>query len=473
MSASPSDLDDTPRDEDPSRQFEHTSFPDPEQSQLNTPAPGREVDREAYAAEWIREYNPKGRDKVLWEWVQEDFAGWGKREWDRVSNGTRRSIKLLLRQNGVLVTARRKGEGLPSQLARLLEEVEPSPWSDSEIQIEEDSAREDGRIWRSIWRTEFRDEREGSRVRFENERPAGRQHQNPPAPVHQPVLRRPQSSSSNRPYPTIELPEQQTFGRTTAQPTIDRPAQQQTRRSELPPVGNYQGSQYDPCGVYEATPTGGRQQQPVSHQPTPIPGTSFGRETSSPPNLWQQPAASRLATGPNAAANSGWHQRPAGTFRPQTAVQQQRMAGPRGPPPPPSGTPPGSGTVNINKVILDLMKAYPDKQKYHGSADDLDTSIRQFYEVCWKLGLGTHHYSLAFSNMLSDDAMEYYTNNLDFITMSFTDMVIALRGQFESVERSNASQEEWDETRLVDIKADTKNAGKSWMECFDIMFKRL
>jgi hypothetical protein len=57
------------------------------------------------------------------------------------------------------------------------------------------------------------------------------------------------------------------------------------------------------------------------------------------------------------------------------------MAGPRGPPPPPHNAPPGSGTVNINKAIMDMMKAYPDKQKYHGSVDDLDTSIRQFYEV--------------------------------------------------------------------------------------------
>jgi hypothetical protein len=88
---------------------------------------------------------------------------------------------------------------------------------------------------------------------------------------------------------------------------------------------------------------------------------------------------------------------------------------------------------------MDIMKAYPDKQKYHGSADDLDTSIRQFYEMCWKLGLKPQYYNLAFSSMLSDDALEYYINNVDFITASFTDMVTALRGQFESVERSNAS----------------------------------
>jgi hypothetical protein len=104
------------------------------------------------------------------------------------------------------------------------------------------------------------------------------------------------------------------------------------------------------------------------------------------------------------------------------------MAGPRGPPPPPHGAPPGSGTVNINKAIMDMMKAYPDKQKYHGSVDDLDTSIRQFYEVCWKLGLEPQYYNLAFSNMLSDDALEYYTNNLNFISMSFAEIVTALRG---------------------------------------------
>ena len=74
-----------------------------------------------------------------------------------------------------------------------------------------------------------------------------------------------------------------------------------------------------------------------------------------------------------------------------------------------------------------MMKAYPDKQKYHGSVDDLDTSIRQFYEVCWKLGLEPQHYNLAFSNILSDDILEYYTNNLNFISMSFAEIVIALR----------------------------------------------
>ena len=51
MSVLPSDLNNTLRDKDPSRQFEHTSFLDPEQSQLNTPAPRREVDREVYTME--------------------------------------------------------------------------------------------------------------------------------------------------------------------------------------------------------------------------------------------------------------------------------------------------------------------------------------------------------------------------------------------------------------------------------------
>ncbi len=51
MLVSPSDLNDTLRDKDPSCQFEHTSFLDPEQSQLNTPTPRREVDREVYTIE--------------------------------------------------------------------------------------------------------------------------------------------------------------------------------------------------------------------------------------------------------------------------------------------------------------------------------------------------------------------------------------------------------------------------------------
>ncbi len=51
MSVLPSDLNDTLRDKDPSYQFEYTSFLDPEQSQLNTPAPRQEVDREAYTIE--------------------------------------------------------------------------------------------------------------------------------------------------------------------------------------------------------------------------------------------------------------------------------------------------------------------------------------------------------------------------------------------------------------------------------------
>ena len=159
-------------------------------------------------------------------------------------------------------------------------------WDEDEIAKEERLADGRNEIWGSVWRTELREkraERERSRVRFESESRPERQYQNPPAPIHRPVPRPPQSSFS-RPRPSIELREQQTFGQTPAQPTTNRPAQQQTRRSELPPVGNYQGSQYDPYGMYEATPAGQRR-QPVSHQPTPIPGASFRRETSSPQNL--------------------------------------------------------------------------------------------------------------------------------------------------------------------------------------------
>ncbi len=51
MSVLPNDLNDTLRDEDPSYQFKYTSFLDPEQSQLNTPTPRQEVDREVYVIE--------------------------------------------------------------------------------------------------------------------------------------------------------------------------------------------------------------------------------------------------------------------------------------------------------------------------------------------------------------------------------------------------------------------------------------
>ncbi len=57
------------------------------------------------------------------------------------------------------------------------------------------------------------------------------------------------------------------------------------------------------------------------------------------------------------------------------------MASPRGPPPLPISTPPRIRTMNLQKALIDIIKAYPDKQKYHSSIDDLDISIRQFYEM--------------------------------------------------------------------------------------------
>jgi hypothetical protein len=80
MSASPSDRDDTPRDEDPSHQFEHTSFLNPEQSQTNTPNLEQEINKDAYVLRWIQDYNPKAKDETLWEWFQTDFTGWGVKE---------------------------------------------------------------------------------------------------------------------------------------------------------------------------------------------------------------------------------------------------------------------------------------------------------------------------------------------------------------------------------------------------------
>jgi hypothetical protein len=423
-------------------------------------------DRSAHAREWVQGCG-KEADEELWEWFRMEFEGWKRREFELLTNDVRKVLKAHLRRNGVYVHPAHNGEGLPEQFARVIAEIEPAVWTDTDARREETAARNRNEVWNSRFRSEIQEEWTRDRERASTEGISlGRQSQNPSRTVRQPDAQTPLLADEQPVRSSIEHPARQTAG--AEHPAAQQAPEQPRRMPRLAPVDYYEGDPYNFHGV-SSSPRGPPR---ANRHPTAMPGASYGRDYSIPRDPWQYPAAPGPFPEYDPRAEPRGYQYP-----PLQPYREQRRPepGPRGPPRAPPTAPPGAERLgrDINSLIMHMMRVYPDKMKYHGSADDLDIKIRIFYDFCWKAGLSWEHYHLAFSNMLSDEAAEYYHDNINGQGRSFIEMVQQMRSTFESAERTNASQEEWDETTLLSIKKDPDNASKSWIDCFDIMFRKL
>jgi hypothetical protein len=73
--------------------------------------------------------------------------------------------------------------------------------------------------------------------------------------------------------------------------------------------------------------------------------------------------------------------------------------------------------------------------------------------------------------MLTDEASDYYYQNVSGVCATFDAMVYAIRTHFETEERRQRVMTEWEDTNLVQIR--DKNPGKSLMECFELMKNQL
>ena len=356
----------------------------------------------------------------MWEWFREDFEGWEKTDFDLLRTETRKELKAKLRYNGVLVGPLIGNEGVSSQLARILTEAIPAIWTEPQIQKEMSLAERECKEWcsRFLPRAQaatnevFRLAGEISTRNFQSATP-----------------------QQQTPDPLPEQPVQQPVRQSVEQP-----------RRSLPTGGSSQPGPYSLYGE-ETTSRGQNHGRPTPNRnPKILPRNSHEQETNNP---WRLPPAT------GRVSETRQHVSQAGTASSILA-------------------PPALLAKNYDsgRNILNFMKVYNDKSKYHGSADDLDTKIRVFFDLCWKSRIGEEDYALAFSAMLADEASEYYYDTVNGGGLGFDDMVRAIRQHFESDERRNSFQEEWDNTSLLLIKQKPENAGKSLIDCFDIMYCR-
>ena len=69
-------------------------------------------------------------------------------------------------------------------------------------------------------------------------------------------------------------------------------------------------------------------------------------------------------------------------------------------------------TYDSGRAIINLMKIYDDRSKYHGAKDVWDIKELVFRDLCRKAGVREDDFHLAFSAMLSGDAQDFYLENL-------------------------------------------------------------
>jgi hypothetical protein len=339
----------------------------------------------------------KGRhtDGDLWEWFREDFQDWDRKGFDPLGVETRRQLKSGLLRNSVLVGPSVSGEGVALQLNRLLTEITPAVWTNPLIKREMNLAERDGKEWYSRFLPRVQ-AATNEAFRLAREISNRALHQTPPLS-----------------QPPILLPE--------------RPIQQSVEQlgQNLPNVGFYEGSQPDPFSLYneETTARGQGRGRPTPNRndrsTSTLPGNSFGRGQTIPNDPWQYPPATGAVPGN------------------RQHVPQARTA-------PPILAPPAqlAQTSDSGRNILNLIKVYNDKSKYHGFADDLDTKIRVFYDLYWKSRIGADEYALVFSAILANEASKYYYNTINGGGLDFDDIVRTIRQHFESDKYRNAFQEE-------------------------------
>src|SRR5271168_2824690 len=188
--------------------------------------------------------------------------------------------------------------------------------------------------------------------------------------------------------------------------------------------------------------------QPLYHQP------HYPRPLSQQP---QQPQLQRPRPGEKSSPNP---------HRDQTVMSNRfPIAIPR--PLPQNNSHPSEA----GRAITTLMKIYDDRSKYHGSSDILDTKLKIFYDLCAKAGVQEEDMGYAFSSMLAGDAKEFYYENVMNQDMAFPDMVLQLRTNFETKEHATKFMSHWNTTSLNEVRM--RNADKTLLECFDILYQEL
>jgi hypothetical protein len=87
-----------------------------------------------------------------------EFEGWKKREFELLRNDVRKLLKAHLRHNGVYIHPSHNGEGLPEQFARVIAEIEPALWTDTDARREETAASNRNEVWNSRFRSEIQEQ---------------------------------------------------------------------------------------------------------------------------------------------------------------------------------------------------------------------------------------------------------------------------------------------------------------------------
>lgn len=159
---------------------------------------------------------------------------------------------------------------------------------------------------------------------------------------------------------------------------------------------------------------------------------------------------------------------------PQAASQAVPQTVLQAAPQPVPQTVPQASPYGHTKELTQLAKLYTDDLKYSGDNDNFDLKLRIFKDLCMKAEIPQAALPLAVSTMLKGSALEYYYSNVSNVALvAYDDVVQAVRNNFEGAEYRRGIQAKWMSISLQSVIDEDASVGKSTIDCFEILLKRL
>ncbi|RKF81042.1 putative glycosyl [Golovinomyces cichoracearum] len=90
---------------------------------------------------------------------------------------------------------------------------------------------------------------------------------------------------------------------------------------------------------------------------------------------------------------------------------------------------------NIGRELGTLQRIYQPDMQYGGTDDDFDFCLKNFYDLCRKVGILPHILGDFFSVMLKGRAREYYYDRITGHIFQFPQMVSQIKQNFETNKR--------------------------------------
>lgn len=445
---------------------------------INNPEEMTEPNSNGYVVRFIKTSGRRQlRDAALWDLFGETFYDWKKQHFEVVTKEIQTELRDYLRQHGVLVPKVRGGN-IAGYLAQVAVEETPTQWSEQDISAQ--------LSWNPIFHSSNNPQAvtvnkpvilQASPARLSFQTPSNQLLQSPrmeylrPAMGYanlSPLIRNmsPTPANARVVRETHRQKQEQLQQQQRQPPVIVRPMNHRAQPEQLQSVtmdddlielGNDMNSRNSYFNRGQATS--------VHHNPPPQTAPSNRHTTVAnifPPRT--APDNTQITNGtsvfPQAPAPSNPYVQERGYD--DGGIRDAGYA----------GVVAQARNSGFGREVSEVRKAYnKESMQYSGSEDSLTLKLKIFTDICEGSELPKEQYHKALPAMLKGAALDYYYDEIQGKTSNYQSIVAYLKQNFETAERTNSYQSEWNRLTLSTVMK--KNPEKNMAESFEILLSEL